>query len=183
MIGDFAVIREIGRGGVGNVYLARQVSLNRDIALKILNEEHSQDIAFVQDFINETRVAASLNHPNIVQAYAVNFDSAAGLYYFAMEYIDGESLSALVEKQGKLAPERAAEIMYAVTEALDYAWRERHLVHRDIKPDNIMLTSDGRVKLADMGMAKQVKEEEVATSDIFGTPQYVAPEIDRKSVV
>jgi len=177
MIGDFAVIREIGRGGVGNVYLARQVSLNRDIALKILNEEHSQDIAFVQDFINETRVAASLNHPNIVQAYAVNFDSAAGLYYFAMEYIDGESLSALVEKQGKLAPERAAEIMYAVTEALDYAWRERHLVHRDIKPDNIMLTSDGRVKLADMGMAKQVKEEEVATSDIFGTPQYVAPEI------
>jgi len=176
MLGDFAIVREIGCGGMGRVYLAHQVSLDRPVALKILSENFVQDTNFIKNFINEARTAASLNHPNIVQAYAVNFDS--GCYYFAMELVEGNTMKQVLQNSGRLVHEKVLAIAWDVLGALDYAWREKKLIHRDIKPDNIMLTNDGRTKLADLGLARKITEtNEDGSSELYGTPQYVAPEL------
>ena len=176
MLGDFAIVREIGVGGMGRVYLAHQVSLDRPVALKILSESFARDANFIENFIKEARNAAALNHPNIVQAYAVNCDS--GCYYFAMELVDGNTMKQVMQSSGRLVHEKVLSIARDILGALAYAWDEKKLVHRDIKPDNIMLTTDGRTKLADLGLARKVTEiNDDGTSELYGTPQYVAPEL------
>ncbi len=176
MLGDFAIVREIGVGGMGRVYLAHQVSLDRPVALKVLSENFARDANFIENFIKEARNAASLNHPNIVQAYAVNCDS--GCYYFAMELVDGNTMKQVMQSSGRLVHEKVFAIARDILGALAYAWDEKKLIHRDIKPDNIMLTSDGRTKLADLGLARKVTEiNEDGSSELYGTPQYVAPEL------
>ena len=177
VIGDFAIVREIARGGMGIVYLARQISLDRLVALKILQEKYAADAQFVEDFIREARAAARISHPNIVQAYAVGEEK--GIYYFAMEFIDGETMKSVLKREGKIEPHRAAEIVRSVADALDFAWTEQKVVHQDIKPDNIMLTKRGQVKLADLGLSRiatgsrDLAEDEDA---VMGTPQYISPE-------
>ncbi len=175
VIGDFIILHELGRGGMGVVYLAHQISLDRPAALKILAESYAKNAEYVVGFIKEARAAAKLNHPNIVQAYAVGDDD--GIFYFAMEHVDGETMSNILKRESKLKVDQAIDIIRQIAEALDYAWQEEKLVHRDIKPDNIMLTSSGRAKLADLGLAKVGNENSRAEGDeVMGTPQYISPE-------
>ena len=175
VVGDFLLIRKLGEGGMGIVYLAHQLSLDRPAAIKILNEVYSQQPSAVQAFIKEARSAAKINHPNIVQAYAVGEDD--GIYYLAMEYIDGKTMKAVLQENKKIAPRRAAEVIMQIAEALDCAWSEQKLIHHDIKPDNIMQCANERVKLADLGLAGVQGEDGNDESDeVVGTPQYISPE-------
>ena len=175
VIGDFIILHELGRGGMGIVYSAHQISLDRPAALKILADSFSKNSDFVVGFIKEARAAAKLNHPNIVQAYAVGDDD--GIFYFAMEYIDGETMKNILKRDTVIPVDRAIDIVRQIAEALDYAWQEEKLVHRDIKPDNIMLTANGRAKLADLGLAKVGNDPgQVDGEEVMGTPQYISPE-------
>jgi len=175
VIADFIILEELGRGGMGIVYLAHQISLDRPAAVKILAEHYANNAEFVVNFIKEARAAAKLNHPHIVQAYAVGEDE--GIFYFAMEHIDGETMKQVLKREKIIAVDHAVTIIQQIAEALDYAWKEARLIHRDIKPDNIMITKNGRAKLADLGLSKVAGEAEDADSDeVMGTPQYISPE-------
>ncbi len=178
VIGDFVLQKEIGQGGVGIVYLARQISLDRPAALKVLNERFAADETYVKDFIREARAAAKLNHPSIVQAYAVGEED--GIYYFGMELVKGQTLKQVLSHSGRIVVDRALEIIAEVNKALDFAWTQEKLVHRDIKPDNIILTESGQIKLADLGLARPASDlmsaEAAGEEEIMGTPQYISPE-------
>jgi hypothetical protein len=175
VINDFIVKDILGRGGMGMVYLAHQMTLDRPVALKILMDEFANNSAFIVDFVKEARAAARLNHPNIVQSYAVGEED--GIYYFAMEYVEGKTLKQEMESQKNLPVERVLNIILQITEALDFAWKQQQLVHRDIKPDNIMLTPRGVAKLADLGLARVANELLHDDDDeVMGTPQYICPE-------
>ncbi|MDD3153692.1 MAG: protein kinase [Victivallaceae bacterium] len=177
LIDDFLLIRYIAAGGMGEVFLARQMSLDRDVALKILRPKFADDTEFIRLFIQEARAAAKLNHPNVVQAYAVG--ESDGLFYFAMEFIDGKTMKEVLaeEKGGKIEPLRAARIIRDIADALHFAWTEYKIVHHDIKPDNIMLNSSGRAKLADLGLAQVGTDNgENDDEEVLGTPQYISPE-------
>mgnify|MGYP001011947422 CR=1 FL=1 len=175
VIADFVIMKEIGRGGMGVVYLAHQISLDRPAALKILQDSYANDAEFVVNFIKEARLAAKLNHPHIVQAYAVGEDE--GVFFFAMEYIDGETMKSVLRREKVIPVDQAITIIQQVAEALDCAWKEQKLVHRDIKPDNIMLTRKNQAKLADLGLSQVADEAEDEDSDeVMGTPQYISPE-------
>ena len=178
VIGDFVIEKEIGSGGLATVYLAHQLSLDRPAALKILKQEHASDPDYLENFLEEARAAAQLNHPNIVQAYAVGEDQ--GCHYFAMEYIEGTTLKYILAHSGRLVTTKAVAIATEIGKALEFAWQNKGLVHRDIKPDNIILTNDGTAKLADLGLAKTGKDflqEDTDSPDVMGTPQYIAPEL------
>jgi len=175
VIADFIIRRAIGQGGMGTVYLSHQITLDRPAALKILAESYANNAEFVALFIKEARAAAKLNHPHIVQAYAVGEDD--GLLYFAMENIDGETMKDVLEREGVIPVDQALNIIQQIAEALNYAWIEQKLIHCDIKPDNIMLTSTGRAKLADLGLARVTGDMSDADDDeVMGTPQYISPE-------
>ena len=175
VIGDFLLIRKLGEGGMGIVYLAHQLSLDRPAAIKILNAAFSQQTDAVQGFIREARSAAKLNHQNIVQAYAVGEDD--GIYYLAMEYIDGKTMKTVLQECKKLSPRRAAEIIMQVAEGLECAWNEQKLIHHDIKPDNIMQCANDRVKLTDLGLAcAQGEDGNDDSNEVVGTMQYISPE-------
>ncbi|MFO7822218.1 MAG: protein kinase [Lentisphaeria bacterium] len=175
VIGDFVIEKEVAKGGLATVYLAHQISLDRPAALKILYQQHASDPSYIANFVSEARAAAQLNHPNIVQAYAVGEDS--GFHYFAMEFIHGTSLKSLLAHSGRLVVDRALAITSEICTALDFAWTNKQLVHRDIKPDNIIVMENGQVKLADLGLAKLGKDFlQKEESDVFGTPQYISPE-------
>ena len=176
LVADFIIVRELGRGGMGIVYLVHQMSLDRPAALKILADSYANDAEFVVDFIKEARAAAKLNHPHIVQAYAVGEDDS--VYYFAMENIDGETMKQALTRERVIPVEQAIIITQQIAEALDYAWKEQKLIHRDIKPDNIMITSSGRAKLADLGLSRRAGdlEDTSGDSEVMGTPQYISPE-------
>ncbi len=173
---DYIVLEELGRGGMGIVYLTHQISLDRPAALKVLAKKYADNSEFIAGFIKEARAAAKLNHPNIVQAYAVGEDS--GIYYFAMEYIEGETMKDVLKKFGVIPIEQASEIIRQIADALDFAWKEQRLIHRDIKPDNIMIVSKNqRAKLADLGLARVAGEIDDSKDDeVMGTPQYISPE-------
>jgi len=175
IVGDFIIQERLGEGGMGTVYLAHQISLDRAAALKVLHARYGADSAYIQDFVREARAAAAINHPNIVQAYAVGEDE--GLFYFAMEYVPGSTLKQVLLHGGRMVADRALSIAEQVAGALDYAWRSQGLVHRDIKPDNIILTADGGVKLADLGLARKLTDTASdGSQELYGTPQYIAPE-------
>jgi serine/threonine protein kinase len=181
----------VGKGGMGEVYRARQISMDRVVALKILAPRLAkQDPIFAKRFVDEARAAGRLNHPNIIAVHDVGKapmpGSAAGtepdLDYFSMEYVDGESVKDVIERQGICPLSLVAQVMQGMTEALVYA-EAQGIVHRDIKPDNIMITNGGVVKLADLGLALQLGGEEVigekdgqGRSKVMGTPLYMSPE-------
>ncbi len=176
VINDFVIRQVIGHGGMGQVYLAHQISLDRPVALKVLMEQFSSDREFILDFVKEARAAARLNHPNIVQSYAVGEED--GIYFFAMEYVEGETLTQLLQREKRLSIERGINIVQQIAEALDFAWKHQQLVHRDVKPDNIMMTARGVAKLADLGLARAAGEllEDLQEDEVMGTPQYICPE-------
>lgn len=172
VIGEFVIKEKLGEGGAGTVFLAYQRSLDRDCALKILHD----DIEGTNPLLKEARLAAKLNHPNIVQCYAVNTDN--NLCYYAMEYVNGKTLKSVLKKNWKLTPLKALGIVIKVAEALNYAWKENRITHHDIKPENIMINDDGTVKLADMGLARLELEHSHHDDDncLQGTPEYICPE-------
>ena len=167
----------IGRGGMGAVYKARQPTLDRLVALKILPPGVAGDLGFAERFTREARSLARLSHPNIVAVY--DFGQAGGMPFFVMEYVDGPNLRE-VERGGKLSPREAMLIIPQVCEALQFA-HDEGIVHRDIKPENILLDKKGRVKIADFGIAKllgQTVADATLTGagDVVGTLHYMAPE-------
>lgn len=175
IIDDFIIKEFLGKGMVGNVFRVHQISLDRPAALKILHDENSEDKEYISELIQEAQIAAKLNHPNIVQCYAVG--KWQNTYYYAMEYVEGKSLKQVLQKKWKVSAEETIRYLRQVALALQYAWQESRLVHRDVKPDNIMITVDGITKLADLGLACPAQEVDNANDDfIRGTPQYIAPE-------
>ncbi len=174
-LADFRLLARIGEGGMGVVYRARQLSMERDVALKILPERFAQNAEYVERFYREARLSARLDHPNIVRGLAVGHEN--GVFYFAMELIDGESLDRVLHREGRLDLRRCIRIAICVAEGLAYA-HEKGLIHRDIKPGNVLLTADGTVKLADLGLVRIADDEQTMDPDqaILGTPAYSAPE-------
>ncbi|MCX7806105.1 MAG: protein kinase, partial [Planctomycetota bacterium] len=177
-IGGYHLLRRIGIGGMGEVYLATQMALSRTVALKILSPELTQDRAYVAKFVLEARSAGKLNHPNVVQVHEVGEEN--GVYFFSMEYVDGGSVQDLISRGRKLTPERIIDIAIQAAQALEYAEKQK-IVHCDVKPDNLMLTKDGDVRLADLGIAKVMSSAGKAeqSEGVFGSPHYMAPEQTR----
>ena len=176
VLGDYEVVKRLGAGGMGAVYKARQVSLDRDVALKVLFRSLAANKPdFVPRFYREAKVMAKLNHPNVVTCFGVG--EAHGLHYLAMEYVDGGSVSDLLKKHERFSVGDALHITLACLRALEHA-HELNLVHRDVKPDNLLLTSKGTVKLADLGLAKALDDDLSLTQSGMGagTPHYMSPE-------
>jgi hypothetical protein len=187
-LGGLQLLARIGGGGMGTVWLARQISLDRNVAVKILRPHLGDDPAFVIQFTREALAAAQLVHHNIAQIYDIGLEQQ--LHYFSMEYVEGEPLSALLKREGRLDPQVAAGYVLQAARGLKFA-HEREMIHRDIKPENLLLNRDGIVKVADLGLVKRT-DERVAVQQkpsstvanlgfgagdlIVGTPAYMAPE-------
>lgn len=174
-IGKYQLLARIGQGGMGTVYKARQESLDKIVALKVMAPSLARQRDFVERFIREAQASGRLNHPNVVQA--IDAGEADGYYYFAMEFVDGESLREVLERDGKLPERRALEITAAVAAGLEHA-HANNIVHRDIKPANIFLTREGLPKLGDLGLAKEIRSNKALTQAGIpvGTPYYISPE-------
>ncbi|HEY3762795.1 MAG TPA: serine/threonine-protein kinase [Verrucomicrobiae bacterium] len=174
-LGGYRLVKKIAQGGMGVIYEAIQVKLSRKVALKVLSEQLASRPEFLQRFEREAKAAAALNHPNIVQVH--DFGEADGRHYIIMEFIEGDNLSNYVTKHGKIPVENALAIIEQAALALKAA-SEKSIVHRDIKPSNLMVTRDGRVKVADMGLAKILTEDsELTMSSVsIGSPHFIAPE-------
>ncbi|MFO7897641.1 MAG: protein kinase [Planctomycetota bacterium] len=176
-IGGFEIIERIGRGGMGAVYRARQVSMDREIALKVLARRLARNEAYVKRFVREARAAARLDHPHIVQG--IDVGKSSGYYYFAMEFVEGETAAEKVTREGPLDEEEALRICRQIARALDHAHQRANIIHRDVKPQNILLSRAGPAKLADLGLARQkIQGDSTVTSSgiTLGTPDYIAPE-------
>jgi len=172
---DFRLIKKLGEGGMGTVYKAHQLSLDRIVAVKVPFRHLAKDPSFVARFYREARIMAKLDHPNILRCYSVGEEN--GWHYLAMEYIDGASMQSWLEKLGKLTVGDALHVAISCAHALQHA-HEQGLIHRDVKPDNILVTSKGVVKVADMGLAKALSDDLglSRTGTGAGTPHYMAPE-------
>jgi len=171
----YELVGQIARGGMAEVYLARDLRLDRPVALKVLFPELSVDRNFVERFRREAQAAANLSHPNIVPVY--DWGEADHTYFIVMEFIDGETLSDIIKAEAPLLPDRAAGIGAAVAAALAFAHRYG-VVHRDVKPGNVLITGDGEVKVADFGIARAAGTDEslTQTGAVMGTATYFSPE-------
>ncbi len=177
-LGGYTIVEELGRGGMGMVYLARQDSLGRLVAIKVLRAELAKDPICLERFQREARAAALFQHPHVVSIIDTGFDATADAHYIAFEYIDGGSLEGLIKGAGKLGERRSLEITRAIANALAFA-ESKGMVHRDLKPANILIGSDGTPKLADLGLARHIDASTPAVTQegiILGTPLYMAPE-------
>ncbi|MEO2014584.1 MAG: protein kinase [Fuerstiella sp.] len=179
-VGDFELKKKLGKGGMGEVFLARQVSLDRIVALKTLSKELAKKEDFVARFLREARSMAKLDHVNVVKVYAV--DSYKGLHFAAIEYVDGKSVQDWLDKLTKFSIGDAVHIAMVSAEGMKHA-HDQNMVHRDIKPDNILLTTTGIVKVADFGLAKVLDDDVSMTQSGtgLGTPLYMAPEQARSA--
>ena len=175
-IGGFRIDKAIGHGNMGIIYRAIQINLNRPVALKVLFKTVAEDQDFVRSFFREAQAAAAFTHQNIVQAFDVG-QSDDGIYYFAMELIDGGDISLQLKHAGIYDPLVALEKMIGVADGLDYGSTLRKLTHGDIKPANIMITKNGTFKLADLGLARMGGEIQGESDGIMLTPLYAAPEM------
>jgi Tol biopolymer transport system component len=186
-LGKYEIRAEIGRGGMGVVFLGYDPDLDRPVALKVLAPHLAWEAPFVERFLREARAAARLNHPHIVTIHDVGQDE--GWYYFVMEYLEGQTLAEIIRDRGALPPDEALAILDSLAGALDYAHAEG-LVHRDVKPVNVVVQAGGRVVLTDFGIARAAQETGLTrTGMVVGTPQYMSPEqargedLDRRSDV
>ncbi len=181
-IPGYKINKKIGSGAMATVFEARQLSLDRLVAIKVLPKKLSTNANFIERFYKEGRAAAQLNHPNIVGAYDVG--KAGDHHYFVMEYVDGETLYDRIVKDRRIDENKANDIVVEVAYALEHA-HERGFIHRDIKPKNIMMSREGKVKLADLGLARALSDKEAAESEAgraYGTPYYISPEQIRGEV-
>ena len=171
--GRYEVLSRIGTGGMADVYLARDQLLGRQVAVKLLHHRFAEDQEFVERFRREASSAASLSHPNVVAI----FDRGEwdGTYYIAMEYLPGRSLKAVVREQAPLDPAGAIDIVIQILQAARFAHR-RGVIHRDLKPHNVILDEEGRAKVTDFGIARAGASDMTLTGSIMGTAQYLSPE-------
>ncbi|MGA2171439.1 MAG: serine/threonine-protein kinase [Sedimentisphaerales bacterium] len=175
-IPGYQVLGKIGAGAMAVVYKARQLSLNRIVAIKVLPKRFTENKEYVDRFYKEGQAAGKLNHPNIVQA--VDVGEAGGYHYFVMEYVEGKTLYDDLSAGKVFGEQEALDIIIQVAEALRHA-HSMGLIHRDVKPKNIMINKDGIVKLADMGLARETTDIEAAKTErgkAYGTPYYISPE-------
>jgi serine/threonine-protein kinase len=181
-IPGFQMLDKLGAGAMAVVFKAKQLSLDRMVAIKVLPKRLSENPEYVERFYKEGRAAAKLNHNNIVQA--IDVADANGMHYFVMEYVKGKTVYDDLSKGQAYSENEALDIIIQIGEALEHA-HERGLIHRDVKPKNIMITESGVAKLADMGLAREATDHEAAMSEqgrAYGTPYYIAPEQIRGEV-
>ena len=170
----YQIIRTIGEGGMANVYLAHDTILDRDVAVKILRGDLADDEKFVRRFQREAISASSLSHPNIVEMYDVGEDD--GQYYIVMEYVEGKTLKSLVKRRGALTLPEVIDIMLQLTSAVACA-HDSYIIHRDIKPQNVLIKEDGTVKITDFGIAMALNSNELTqTNSVMGSVHYLPPE-------
>jgi len=177
-IPGYEILSKLGQGSMGSVYRAQQISMDRAVAIKVLSQQYSRNKEYVHRFLNEARAAARLSHPNIVRA--IDVGNVRDLYYFVMEYVDGESVQDRLRQQEIYLEEEALEIGLQTCSALGHA-HANGIVHRDIKPDNILVNREGQVKLCDLGLAKGDYGSAVVTNHgvPVGTPYYMPCELAR----
>jgi eukaryotic-like serine/threonine-protein kinase len=181
-IPGYQIVSKLGAGAKATVYKAKQLSLDRMVAIKVLPPSQTKEPQFVERFYAEGRAAAKLNHANIVQA--IDVGQSGDFHYFVMEYVEGYSVFDELMKHGRYGEDRALEIGIAVARALEHA-HAQGFIHRDVKPKNIMINKDGVPKLADMGLARAVSDREAAEAEAgkaYGTPYYISPEQIRGKV-
>ena len=170
----YQIIKTIGEGGMANVYLAKDTILDRNVAVKVLRGDLADDEKFVRRFQREALSASKLNHPNIVEMYDVGEDN--GSYYIVMEYVQGKTLKSLVKKRGALTLPEVIDIMTQLCSAIICA-HDSYIIHRDIKPQNVMILDDGRVKIMDFGIAMALNSNELTqTNSVMGSVHYLPPE-------
>jgi eukaryotic-like serine/threonine-protein kinase len=178
--GRYKIIRKLGAGGMADVYLAEDQELGRRVAIKILNDRHAADDQFVERFRREAKNAAGLSHPNIVSIY--DRGEAEGTYYIAMEYLDGRSLKELIVSRGSAPIRTAIEYARQILGAVGFA-HQNGIVHRDIKPHNVLVGHEGRLKVTDFGIARSGASQMTEVGSIIGTAQYLSPEQARGAQV
>lgn len=171
--GRYRIVRRLGQGGMARVFLAQDESLHRQVAVKVLADRHSDDPHFIERLQREARAAARLNHPNIVQVY--DQSQTAGMSYIVQEYVEGETLKDLIRRESPIEPRRAITIALQILAALRVA-HQQGVIHRDVKPQNILVQPDGKIKVADFGIASAGDTEMTEAGSIVGTAQYLAPE-------
>ena len=172
--GNYQLERELGQGGMGTVYLAKDSGLNRYVALKILRSDLGDDPSFSRKFLEEVEVTASLAHPNIIRVFTLG--EQEGRLYLVMEHLDEPSLENRMDKQTKVSEREVLEIGIGISSALQFAHEETGLIHRDIKPGNILFGRGNIPKLADFGLAAGARSALGQQDEIWGTPYYVSPE-------
>lgn len=175
-IPGYQIIERLGAGAMATVYKARQLSLDRLVAIKILPQKFTNNPQFVERFYQEGKAAAKLNHPHIVQA--IDVGQSGEYHYFVMEYVKGHTVYDDIVKMGKYPEDMALKIIIETAKALEHA-HQAGFIHRDVKPKNIMINEEGTAKLADMGLARAVSDREAAEAEqgkAFGTPYYISPE-------
>ena len=175
----YEVVGQIGTGGMSDVYKAKDHTLGRYVAIKVLKEEFSEDTNFVTKFRSEAQAAAGLEHPNIVNIYDVGSEN--GIHYIVMEYVEGITLKTYIEKKGQLNYKETLSIAIQVSRGIQAA-HAKHIIHRDIKPQNIIISTDGKVKVTDFGIARAVSEHTIH-SDVMGSVHYASPEQARNGYV
>jgi serine/threonine protein kinase len=179
VFGPYLLLDQVGKGGMGTVYLAEHAKLKRKVAIKVLARDLAENKIAVERFQREARAASALCHPNIVRVHHVG--SAGGTHYIVMEYVDGATLDQIIDRRGPFTPVQAAKIAAQAAAGLAHA-HERGFVHRDIKPENLMLTKAGQVKILDMGLTKNVQRSEdnltgmMDSRQVLGTLDYLSPE-------
>jgi serine/threonine-protein kinase len=175
-IENFEIVSLLGKGGMATVWKARQASLDRFVAVKVLSSSFATDPADIHRFREEARAAGRLKHPGIVQVYDANFTN--GIYYFVMELVDGYTVGEWIRRKGRLDEADALTVAESVIAALDYAWNSFSIIHCDIKPENIMVDADGTVKTTDLGLARAIvsMQSKEAEQEVLGTPAYMSPE-------
>ena len=175
--GDFMLKRRLGKGGMGEVWLAEQTALSRLAAIKILPPSMAQDDDYRERFLREAKIAGQLHHPNIVAAFSAGMINE--LYFLASRYIDGINLIDSLTINKMIQEKEALGIALQIADALGYAWDKFKIIHRDIKPENIMMHEAGKPMLLDLGIAKQIENDEPGLTQvgiIIGTPDYISPE-------
>ena len=168
----YEILEKIGSGGMSDVYRAKDHKLNRDVAVKVLKQEYNSDRSFISKFRTEAHAAACLSHPNIVHVFDVGDED--DLHYIVMELVEGITLKTYIAKKGKLEIRETIGIAMQVAQGIEAA-HEQHIVHRDIKPQNIIISRDGKVKVTDFGIAKAATTETI-TSSTMGSVHYISPE-------
>ena len=176
-VGPYRILKKLGEGGMGSVYLADDTTLKRKVAVKVLNSAYSSSLEFTQRFKNEAKAAGKLHHPNIVGAYMVGEE--AGVTWYSMEYCDGDALHSLLNSMGRIPERMAIDIALQIAKGLKFA-HSMGLIHRDIKPENIMFTSNGTAKILDLGLSRDLDESmggfTTTAGMTVGTPHYISPE-------